>query len=635
MIQFDNGGLLVQDASELPLITDAKNIYLDYETTSHDPAEKSVNPWHHCHALGVAVTVDDCPNAWYVPIDHQDRRWNIDRGAVIEWLDDLLVCDRWINHNIKYDVHVHTNFTGMAPRCELVDTITLAKMIDSDRLFRGGYGLTALSRDWLNDGITPYEDALHTFVGRRNKNNKDYGAIPGDILGEYACQDVLTTRKLHDYIMGRMPEQCFSVMETEIKLTSILAEMERLGLRIDPTELKVAQVGALREMIGLEEEISNAVGYVVRPAVNEDCYDILINHFGLPVLGWTDEGNASFDKHALAKYATYPGAPKELVEKILRCRELSTVNSLFLTPYQKLQAGNKLHCTYNQSVRTGRMSCGEPNMQQLKKDIKKLIHPDTENDCFFSFDYSQIEFRLIVHYINDRKAIKAYNDDPYVDFHKWVAEMCGIDRRPAKNMNFCIGYGGGKGKMTSMLQVDASIIADLQEKYQGQEFINACARRADSVYEAYHEALPSLKPTSRAATGRCAYRGHVFNLYGRHRHLSREHAYKAFNALCQSSAADLMKGRMLAAHDFLQGTGVTIRASVHDEILFHGPKDVLCDPTLIENLVNLLDDPGVELSIPIRGSMGISDRSWYHANVQEKTKEQMLEELKQGMGVTV
>jgi DNA polymerase-1 len=266
-------------------------------------------------------------------------------------------------------------------------------------------------------------------------------------------------------------------------------------------------------------------------------------------------------------------------------------------------------------------------LQQLKKTVKKLIHTDDEHHSFLSFDYSQIEFRLIVHYARVVHAIKAYHEDPYTDFHQWVAEMCGVDRRPAKNMNFCIGYGGGKKRMTQMLAADSTIIGDLKDKFSGERFVEECGRRAARIYESYHEALPTLKPVSLAAAQKCRRRGYVFNAYGRHRHLPMDHAHKAFNSLCQSSAADLMKNRMVAAREYLSGTDVTMRVQVHDELLFHGPTEQLRDPELLRGLVGVLNEPDAELSVPIRGKMGISGLTWYDANSQERIPEELIDEL--------
>ena len=75
-----------------------------------------------------------------------------------------------------------------------------------------------------------------------------------------------------------------------------------------------------------------------------------------------------------------------------------------------------MHPDYNQTVRTGRMSCRRPNAQQLSKEAKELILP-FDNQHFVSFDESQVEFRLIVHYIQDSKAIEAFNENPDTDFH--------------------------------------------------------------------------------------------------------------------------------------------------------------------------------------------------------------------------
>lgn len=106
------------------------------------------------------------------------------------------------------------------------------------------------------------------------------------------------------------------------------------------------------------------------------------------------------------------------------------------------------------------MSCKRPNAQQLSKAAKKLIWPD-EGMELLSCDYSQVEFRIIVHILRDPECIAAYAKDPDTDFHSWVAEMCHIARDPAKNVNFAIGYGASKRKVTTMLAGNMDLMGEL------------------------------------------------------------------------------------------------------------------------------------------------------------------------------
>lgn len=611
----------MESLTELPNLRNSELVFADFETTSCDPTIAAVNPWFHCWPAGIAITADRHRGAWYVPVSHT-HGINLPEEDVANWWNGIVdSCKMWVNHNIKFDAHVSANGWGVLPECPLFCTLTHAKIIDSDRIMRGGYGLTSLSKDWLNEDIFPLEQALHRYV---NAKNKDYGRIPSDVCGEYACQDVITTRRLYHYETSHMQAEWKRIWDTETDLTYVLFEMERHGIRVDPQELLKTDAIVTMKLIELMEQLFEKVGWTFRPNVNEDCYEVLCGKHGLPVMGWTDSRppNPSFDKEALIKYLSHPYAPHDIIKLILEFRTLHTWQAMFLKPYQELHIDGQLHPTYNQCVRTGRLSCSQPNQQQLNSATKKLIYPDSAEHSFMSADYSQIEFRTIVHYIKDERAIAAYQENPDTDFHQWVADICEIGRKPAKTINFLMGYGGGKDKLISALTQIPELIADIAEKIKAlpQEVQDAkrlfgilARKKGEGIYQRYHDELPGIRRTSYRASQVLESRGHVNNVYGRPRRLPVEFSYRAFNTLNQSSAADIQKERMVAVSKMLRGTPITIRGLVHDESLFHGPTEVMMDPRTQYDIIAMMEAVDVGLRVPIRASFGVSAKNWYEA----------------------
>ena len=586
---------LIKPTDDLPQLEYANRLYLDFETTSRDKKKDSLNPWFNCWPLGACITADDVPGAWFLPVS--DPRFN----SYIRRL--VSTAKHWVNHNIKYDMHVYCiNIGEPEDLPDVICTLTQAKLINSDRL---SYSLAVLSDEWLHDDIYQYEYALKQFL--ESIKSKDYGDVPLSQMTIYGCQDVITNRNLDKYIRARLPEQCHGVRDTEIKLTRRLFDAERIGMRVTPIELMKQEFLALNRLSDIETELKETVGFDVRPHVSIDCHAVLCNFYGLPVMGWTEdyEGNQrnpSFDKAAMLKYATHVDAPKRVVDLLMEYKKLNTLNNFFFRPYQGLNINGVLHPSYNQCVRTGRLSCSAPNMQQLTKSVKGLITPPP-GFTFLSCDYSQIEYRLMMHYINDKKAIAAYAADPFTDFHLWVAEMCGISRTPAKAINFMLGFGGGKKKTVEMLSQHRELVQDMGDTQRQM--------KANTVYSTYHRRLPGIKITSRLAESSCRAKGYVYNLYGRHRHLHFDRAHTAFNTLNQSTAADMMKERCVAVCEFLDAyDGASLVASVHDELLFQIPTDVVSNTSIVSDIVSIMESPNVSLRVPIRTTAGVSDVSW-------------------------
>lgn len=627
---------MVQTEQELPGLENSQEIFLDFETKSGDPKRGGDSPYLGDRIAGIAITVDENPLSWYVPIRHKSG--NIPLEATIEWLQGIISsCTDWVNHNVLFDAHF-AEMDGIDVTCNLVDTLTEAKLHDSDRFT---YGLKILCREWLG---LPMEEQIKLKSYLQGIGSKDFADAPADILGEYACEDVHSNRLLYRYLVEHRPEQVIGVWNTEKELSKVLYEIEKFGMPVHEQELKIEQLKSLKKQVAMNNEIVAITGMEVNPDSPADMQDLIMNQFGLPIISRNPptkkmmsegkQGNPSFGGDSIEAYLMHPA----VIEKpeVGRCLKLlsdyrheSHFFGLFLGPYMKLRGPDgRLHPSYNQCVRTGRMSCRKPNAQQLNKRAKKLIHP-LEGWSILSADYSQVEFRLIVHYIQDQAAILAYRENPFTDFHSWVAEICEMPRKPAKTMNFLMGYGGGKAKAISRMSGDANIIElvnnEIDSKISKGEFLaedrvrlfaDICEKRGLEAYENYHERLPGIKSSTWKASRVCKRRGFVFNAYGRRRNLPSKASWRAFNAIVQSCAADLMKERVVALANsrVMIENDIHIFALVHDEAAMMGPSEKMHDPRIQKEILKILESPSVEFRVPIICDMGLSDTDWCEAS---------------------
>jgi len=234
VIRLADNKLLLEPNDVLPEeVTRSGSLFLDFETSSGRDDTDSLNPWIACDVAGIAITVDENPQSWYVPIGHRGEHnngRNLDRQRVTPWLAEVISgTSVWVNHNIKYDAHVLWNCMGIEPAERMLDTLTIAKLKETDREFKGGYGLKVLAQQWC--GAEAWRDEIASYLDQ--VGSKDYGIVPVDTMGLYACNDVLENRKVHKYLMDTLDPQCYGVAETEIQLTRVLYEMERTGLHVD------------------------------------------------------------------------------------------------------------------------------------------------------------------------------------------------------------------------------------------------------------------------------------------------------------------------------------------------------------------------------------------------------------------
>lgn len=633
MIQLGPRHFLAERVEDLPAPRPGI-IFKDCETRRRgdDVTQGGLNPYLGDRAAMWAIAFDDDGPAISVPIRMRSSP-NLSLESVLRWQGDIVrQADRWVNHNVKFDAHfAAVDGVSFPETCQLVDTLTLSKLIDSDRM---SHGLKELIREVLSRD-TGSEERVQAWLDGvklpRRKKARDYALVPSDILGYYACDDVLGNRDLYRHLLRVLPEQVVPTWQMEQQLTPVLWDMENVGLRTDKTELEFAKLKSLRKQILLATRVNELTGTEFADSASYS-YALLVGKWGLPVLSRDKKsGNPSFNYDALLQYLAHPDVTSdptktETIKLILALRDEETFSSLFLDVFLEQRDENGyVHPMYNQLVRTGRMSCSEPNAQQFDKRAKGFVLTDGPGDAFMDSDASQIEFRVIVHYIKDEAAIKAYNENPRTDFHQWVAELCKIKRKPAKNINFAQAFGAGKGKIVAMLAADEDVITAVNAQLNEEIAAGALseAKRLEryrqlswdqglEVYKTYHERLRTLKPTAQHAQNVARSRGFIFNIFGRRRHLPTRAAHVAFNTLCQGTAMDIIKRRMIATapryNPEMKKDGITLRANVHDAVLHHGPAEAVAkwSPWIMSQL----EAPEPLLRVPVRWETEIKQDRW-------------------------
>lgn len=244
-----------------------------------------------------------------------------------------------------------------------------------------------------------------------------------------------------------------------------------------------------------------------------------------------------------------------------------------------------LHPNYNQTgAVTGRMTCSDPNLQQVASattGLRKSDIPQRPRECFgprpgciwYLPDYSQIEVWMFAWISGDeemqRLLLSGY------DFHQGVADRSFTQRddyderkkyyrKLAKLIMFGKLYGGGvgseekPGRMTRLLQMpfaEAKVFIDsFEEQFSGvKEFMETVTKKAKKDKEAW-------------------------NLFGRKYALQAEWAYKIVNYLVQGSSADVLKLANMRVDWMLKTRWahplLGLINSIHDELMIEVPYDL-------------------------------------------------------------
>ena len=289
----------------------------------------------------------------------------------------------------------------------------------------------------------------------------------------------------------------------------------------------------------------------------------------------------------------------------------------------KYECKGRIHAEINQlrsdngGTVSGRLSMSNPNLQQLparNKEFGPLIRglflPE-EGYKWGSFDYSQQEPRLVVHYASSigegyegsQELVEAYaNAD--ADFHQTVADLVGIDRKQAKTIGLGLMYGMGKNKLANMLGLGFDEASALIGKFNRRApFVKMLSDRC--MKKANEEGVIRTK------LGRkCRFEMWEPRDFGIHtpetfenasakygaNNIKRAFTYKALNRLIQGSAADQTKQAIVACVDL----GYLPLLQIHDELCFN----VLEDD--VKKIVRAMEDC-VKLNVPSVVDVAIGD----------------------------
>jgi DNA polymerase-1 len=317
---------------------------------------------------------------------------------------------------------------------------------------------------------------------------------------------------------------------------------------------------------------------------------------------------------------------------VLEIRKLEKLVGTFIESY--IQESHVNGFVYGQfhplrgdsgGTRSGRFSSSTPNLQNIpSRDpvlaplIRSMFVPDVGHAQWRRYDYSQIEYRFLVHFAHHAHAARQqYLNDPKTDYHEFVLDMVApvagwdistkdlrkIRRKPLKNINFGLIYGMGFDKLVRTLGLSDDDGRKLFDAVPyAKPFMEECAEFAQS-----HGYIPTiLGRRSRfdlfepARTGRGQARpmafpyGQAFAIYGSN--IKRAYTHKATNRKLQGSAADLCKMGMYQCwkDGLFDAVGVP-RLQVHDELDFSDPggKD-----EVFREIQHIMEN-AIKLSIPV------------------------------------
>ena len=573
---------------------------------------------------GIAVATEK--DTAYFPLQHSDTDIDPERiNKIWDVLNEKIFQNENITkvfHNAMYDVCWIRSVTGKMMKGKIVDTMIAASVIDENR-FR--YSLDSLSKDYLNDSKYKYDlqqKTLEWSGGTVKDPMTNMHKLPASIVKEYAKQDVDLTFKLWNLFNKKIDEvlytkddgeqkTCRQIFELETKLFLCLVDMKFKGVRIDVE--KATAFG--KHLKKRRDQIVKAIESITTIKVDiwaAASIKNLLDHLCIK-------------DYKVTPKSKMPQLPKDYLKThnnkclrmIAKAREYDKAVNTFIDGLLGYVHEGRIHADINQirsdsgGTVTGRFSMSNPNLQQIPskgfigKKMRELFIPD--DGCKWgSFDYSQQEPRIVVHYaiklgLPGTETLQEEFDKEDADFHQIVAEMANISRKQAKTINLGLFYGMGKIKLQKELGLDKVKARSLFNEYHSRvPFVRQLSQdliqfakdnrllftlydrfcRFDKWETTNKEWNPETNrfnevPLYTEQQAREAFKAEMLDKFKENkidpnymdyfdRYYTPAFTYKALNRLIQGSAADMTKKAMVDLYE----KGIIPHIQIHDELCF-------------------------------------------------------------------
>jgi len=553
-----------------------KSFSFDTETTSLKYTELEIEGISFC----------DGKKACYI-----DLIDNVDKYLILKFLKTIFEqASTVVAHNIVYDMKVLHKYGISLEDNKLYDTMIADHLINENRQ----HGLKHLSEKLLGKEVTKYEEA-------------EKAGHQSDIFYEYAINDAVWTWELCMYQQPIMKRENLVLLfrDIEMPFQLVLLDMEINGMEIDVDKVKQIECelkqaiedfsAQMHEILGermtMQQDLTGNI--IMEPALNFNSgavlQDILFNRLKLKVVETTPSGKPSTGRITIDTYKK----DVPFVNLLNKYKIAQKLHSSYFSDdgqiMRNIDKDNKVRPSFRDTgTKTGRLSCSEPNLQQLPKANEDFPVPSRsafiagEGRKMIVSDFGSQEICVAAQISKDPTLISALNKGHDVHlavarstFNLDIPEECLSKKHPEYNKYKTkfkkertnakvVTFGTLYGKGTFGFSKDFGIPEE-----EAQEMIDK-----------FFEGMPKVKDAIDAAHKSIDDNGYVEYMSGRKRHfvkVTREewtgylkkNYRQAFNACIQGFSADMMRMAMISIRKEVKKHpewDFKIVATIHDEI---------------------------------------------------------------------
>lgn len=518
-------------------------------------------------------------------------------------------------HNAKFDVKWLELYIDGKMTSNIADTMLMNYCLD-ERPIGSKYSVQS-----LKDLSRIYFDAedYHFNFNKWNQTieeERDYISY-----WQYQCLDLQYTIRLYDVLLKMLEEEprILKMYNTLIiPALHLFIDAEKYGFKVNVEYLQELHSQYTIKTNKLLDEIRALMPDMpdFKPTSSVQVHDYLVS-IGIEAgarrttnQGVNNQGTAkdemlqyiaSLEKQCLT-IQTHEELVKKydqisILKKIMELRQVAKLNTTYFKGLlDKVDYDGRVRTDIRiAGTTTGRLSSGEPNLQNIPsrlkidgKDASELVKSAfvaSEGYTLLEVDYAQLELRMAAYLSKDEVMAKLFREG--TDMHKVVAgkmfhkdpkEVTKNERYLAKAIGFGILYGRGAAALVDGVEMDF---------YVAEGGTRATVKEMQKFIDDFLNQFPTLKQWIADVQDAVMYNQEVQTIFGRKRRFSiilpdvskqNEVRRQAVNTLIQSGASDLCLSAAISIDKYLKHkypNDAHFLLSVHDSIMVECKHEVV------------------------------------------------------------
>jgi DNA polymerase I-like protein with 3'-5' exonuclease and polymerase domains len=349
-----------------------KRIVVDYETSG-------IAWFQHATYCGIGLAGwDEAGRIWnaYVPVRHHTGMPQLSHDLIAPAIKDLLEDPsiEKVGHNIKFEDHFSRK-EGWHIRGPRYDTMVAARLYNDNEPLklekRAELDLGIKDSMTWNLSLNAEVEKLARLNGMKIEDYKwkyGYSEVDPVLCGIYCCTDTDHCAKLRDHYEAWGVSRYYPrIWATEMRLTEVLCDMEQNGMPVDVPYLQSVRGQARAAKETLESKIHQLMGgYRFNVGSDDELRATLFHVLGLRWEKRTKGNQLAVDREVLEGFSEV----SEVCRLILAWRDAEKIDTTYTTSIIELLDGNNyVHGNLKSAgTATGRLSCSEPNYQNISND---------------------------------------------------------------------------------------------------------------------------------------------------------------------------------------------------------------------------------------------------------------------------